>query len=227
MALFSASCQLVIGDLPPELSFSAKDGSTPDHAPLPDAPAEATRDVVTERDTLDAPAESGDAGVDAPTDPPDADPDPCTTLVPWYNDMDGDGIGRYETEVVACPRPEGGPWVRKYGDCNDGDANVHPGQTAYFGKPFTLASGAESFDYDCSGAEEPNPGQARIEACGPLANLGLCDKVTGYASGSRFGPGIDKFCGSTTLILCDAILLDVLVCTFIANDVTDEPFRCR
>lgn len=83
----------------------------------------------------------------------------------WYKDADGDGYGDKNGTValntakpgcVAGPAPAGG-FVDNNTDCFDGApgvaTNVHPGQTAFFGTPYTGPAGA-SFDYDCSGGED-------------------------------------------------------------------------
>jgi hypothetical protein len=211
----------VLGELPPEQSLGVSDGGLTDRgqADGPVAP-EASADSGPERDAFDAP--QNDAGFDAPDDATDVDPDPCSTPVPWYIDSDRDGMGHETTQVIACPKPPGGPWVRRFGDCDDGDARVFQGQTAYFGTP----SPRGSYDFDCSGTEEPNPGQARVEGCG-LLSLMLCDATSGYAAGTRSGPGVNAFCGSTTLVQCKEILLQFLVCGVSAQTIADEPFRCN
>jgi hypothetical protein len=228
------SCHVVIGDLPlagPAGGTAGGDSGTPDHAPADARADHPIRDVVTEadRDSADATADTGNDGFDAfdgSADVTDGYTEPCTTPVPWYEDADGDGYGRTDTEVVACPKPEGGAWARAPGDCYDGDARVHPGQSAYFGTPFSAGSGIVSFDYDCSGFEEPNPAHARFTGCGALS-LALCEATKGYASGPRIGPGLDPYCGSTTVVECRSVLLQILVCEFYASAIADEPYRCR
>jgi len=209
----------VIGDLPPEVTV-APDGGSSDHALFDAAPDEHT-DVVTPNDAVDAVT---DAATDVPMDAADTDVAPCTTPVFWHPDADRDGHGRSDTAVAACHKPDG-DWSLVADDCYDGDARVHLGQTAYFGTPYVNDKGVESFDFDCSGVEEPFQGQARVESCGVL-DLTACDLTKGYAKRSRSGSGIDPFCGSTTLVECKA-LLGVLVCQMFAETVADEPYRCR
>ncbi|MCB9791480.1 MAG: hypothetical protein H6741_02020 [Alphaproteobacteria bacterium] len=43
----------------------------------------------------------------------------------WYVDADGDGYGDADNPVEACEAPEGA--VEVAGDCDDGDADYHPG----------------------------------------------------------------------------------------------------
>ncbi len=208
----------MIGDLPAEATV-APDSGSPDHSHFDAAPDERT-DVITPNEAVDAVA---DAAIDVPMDA-DADVEPCDGPIFWHPDVDRDGYGRSDTAVAACPKPAG-DWSRMAGDCFDGDARVHPGQTAYFGTPYFTDDGVESFDFNCSGVEEPFQGQARVESCGVL-ELTACDLTKGYAKRARSGSGVDPFCGSTTLVECKA-LIGVLVCQMFAQTVADEPYRCR
>ena len=63
-------------------------------------------------------------------------------------DIDSDG---YSAPSAPCT---GGSLPKT--DCNDNDANVHPGQTSYFTLPRSDRSvGApDAYDYDCNGASE-------------------------------------------------------------------------
>ncbi len=63
-----------------------------------------------------------DALIDA--DDPDLDPSSTGT---WYTDTDGDGYGDPSTVLTTCDQPPG--TVADGGDCDDGDASVHPGAT--------------------------------------------------------------------------------------------------
>lgn len=78
----------------------------------------------------------------------------------YYQDADGDGYGNKDgtvaahTAMVGCSggQPPAAGFVADHSDCDDGDPNVHPGQTAYFG---TKSLGlAHTFDYNCDGVLE-------------------------------------------------------------------------
>ena len=56
-------------------------------------------------------------------------------------------------------------------DCLDSNANVHPGQTAYFGTPY----GGSSFDYNCDTLETIEPGSED--------SLDNCDTQGGHCPG--------------------------------------------
>src|SRR6185503_14979238 len=151
--LLVAACQLVIGDLP-LLSHDA--GSRPTDA-LDRSPADAVSDTSSDDAVPESASDAADTGVgdadlgdaDA-TDADSVDAEPCDADVPWYPDADGDGYGRPDGVVMACPKPPGN-WARATNDCNDRNASVHPGQMSYFGTPYPSGP-TNSFDYDCSGS---------------------------------------------------------------------------
>jgi hypothetical protein len=120
-------------DLPPNRFAPKPDaGTTPDAATTPDA-----------------------GGPEAET--PDPGPPPCMT---YYLDIDGDGYGGMPVSICdGSALPSG--YVATGGDCCDIDANVHPGQLAYFG----TVSACGSFDYDCDGAIEPEDAACQL-GCG-------------------------------------------------------------
>jgi hypothetical protein len=57
----------------------------------------------------------------------------------WYADADGDGYGDAASSTSACGEPSG--FIADDGDCDDGDAGVHPGATEH----------CDGVDEDCSG----------------------------------------------------------------------------
>ena len=70
--------------------------------------------------------------------------DPLT----FYRDLDGDGYGDESSPSTACTVPDG--YVPEAGDCNDDDADVHPGREEACG---------DGVDNDCDGVVddyEPN-----------------------------------------------------------------------
>ena len=69
-------------------------------------------------------------GVDNDCDK-DVDEDFTETAEAYYDDLDGDGYGDDDTEVVACSQPSG--TVAVGGDCDDDDASIHPGALDLFG----------------------------------------------------------------------------------------------
>jgi hypothetical protein len=154
----------------------------------------------------------GAGGAPAPT---------CTTDVYWYADEDGDGYGTTES-TYTCPKPPG-RWALVSGDCDDNQAEVHPQQPKYFGAPYKKPDNTDSFDYDCSGLEEPNPSLTLApEDCG-LLKLALCGSYSGYETNNRVGPGINAWCGSTTIRVCAPMLL---LCQT-SERSGEPPFSCR
>ncbi len=57
----------------------------------------------------------------------------------WFFDGDGDGVGNSGEALAACVQPEG--FVAEDGDCNDADADIHPGR----------AEACNDIDDDCDG----------------------------------------------------------------------------
>lgn len=113
-----------------------------------------------------------DLDADADGVPDLLDCDPVDPLVGaerlWYPDCDGDGFAAEgATEVSACEPPGevgGCVWVRlapgdpphdpanESTDCDDGAAEVFPGQDLFFGEPIPDAAVAWAWDYDCDGS---------------------------------------------------------------------------
>src|SRR5262249_40373615 len=101
----------------------------------------------------------------------------------FYKDGDVDGFGDKTGSImngkalVGCvgDTPPSG-FVANNGDCDDGDAQAPPGQTAFLG--FTSA-GVHTFDYKCDG--DPNgPEKETPEilggSCGFCAGFNPCNK---------------------------------------------------
>src|SRR6185503_5455997 len=82
--------------------------------------------------------------------------DGCATPLRYFVDDDNDGVGRNDSTRLSCEHPPGA-WAIRGGDCDDANPEVFPGQTQYFARAYTRGS-TESFDYDCSGSEDPDPG---------------------------------------------------------------------
>lgn len=71
----------------------------------------------------------------------------CSTI--FYRDVDGDSHGDGAQQQQACSRPAG--YADQGGDCDDSDAKVFPGQSAFF----TTRNKQGTFDYNCDNVEEP------------------------------------------------------------------------
>ncbi len=181
-----------------------------------DEPDAAAPDASSQQEPDAGPPPEPDAG-----NPIDAGP-PCTKVV-VYQDGDGDGYGRTDQQSLACL----GPGVALLpGDCRDDLVDVHPDQETYFGVGYAepTAPDGVSFDYDCSSAEEVDPGNS------PAGGDPDCESQTflncagvGYAETARTGAGIDPLCGSATVITCQG---DGAACVDNAISTT-MPYRCR
>jgi len=170
----------------------------------------------------DASGPARDAGAGATTSMDasgDATPDSsCSKPVRRYRDADGDGFGRSDVFESFCGPPPTG-WADKDGDCNDAEPRAFPGQTSYFGTTYRLG-GDDSFDYDCTGAEEPDPASAGAALDCPALALLVCTG-SGFARTNRQRVGVDPTCGSTELVTCAGFLACV------ASSAIVSPMRSR
>jgi len=96
----------------------------------------------------------------------------------FYRDGDGDGYGNAlgtiaaSTAAAGCmgSRPPAG-FVADNTDCDDGDANVHPGQTAFF---TTVSAGLHIWDYDCDKTITKQTPEYPGKACTFCGAVGSC-----------------------------------------------------
>ncbi len=143
--------------------------------------------------------------------------------VSWFPDSDGDGYGRSSGQVVACEPPTTGTWVRQGGDCDDDNGAVSPKETDFEPSGYTSASSSISFDYDCSGIEEPDPSQ--LGAAPNCASMLLSCTGSGFVATARSGPGVNSLCGSTSIVKCTKVSLS---CTSVVSVVAvSDGFRCH
>ena len=102
-----------------------------------DAPVEGSyADLAGDCDDTDASANDGamercddlvDNDCDGEINEADTNTDP-DTLGAWYVDSDGDGFGDLAQESLGCAIPDDGQvWVTSSSDCDDSDADTHPG----------------------------------------------------------------------------------------------------
>jgi hypothetical protein len=103
----------------------------------------------------------------------------CTTCPSWFRDADGDGFGTTSTWAQACAQPAG--YVAHAGDCNDGDAAVHPG----------AAEVCDGTDNDCDGHVDEG-GVAYRRDLGPATSQGgfASHTVAADGSGNAIGAGL-------------------------------------
>jgi hypothetical protein len=102
----------------------------------------------------------------------------------FYQDADGDGFGNKfgvpgamsTTAKAGCAGMPPAGYVVDNTDCDDGDPNVHPGQTAFFGAP-SLGT-PHTFDYNCDGTREKQTPEYPGGSCKFCGALGTCDQTT-------------------------------------------------
>lgn len=114
------------------------------------------------------------------------------TFRDYYLDCDADGYADAAvaaSPVRACEEPEpeacGGGWTTlapltgPSRDCNDGNANVFPGQEAFFDQPILGAQGEAAYDYNCDSASEPELSESYpLQYC--IAEYGSEDVCNGF-----------------------------------------------
>ncbi len=143
----------------------------------------------------------------------------CGEPVAFFADDDQDGFGRADSVRFGCGPPPVA-WATLDGDCDDAHPDVFPGQTSYFGAAYSSKKG-DSFDYDCSGSEDPDP--AGAGAAPECAALGALDcRGSGFASTGRTGSGVNPICGSRQRVECTSALLGCA-----ATLSNTAPARCR
>jgi hypothetical protein len=127
-----------------------------------------------------APGTDSDAGGGGTRSGPDAsggsratDAAPPCTASRFYADLDGDGFGDATHPIEACTAPPHA--VKNSGDCYDGNADAHPGQTV----SFDVDRGDGSFDYDCNGAGTPD-----VTVIGRCGSVPFCSGTPGWRASS-------------------------------------------
>lgn len=178
--------------------------------------------------------ESIEAGMDTmSSDVPDAAGATPSCMRVLFRDRDGDGFGSDAPEDQETRCPSAG-WVNRGGDCFDATddnhaADVHKEQRLFFseGYPRPGQPGEDSFDYDCSGVEEADPGNRASRpagACTSASDPSGCATLGGRLPTQRSGASINPFCGSTSVIACNLMIGECVPQTL---NLTDGPFRCH
>lgn len=153
----------------------------------------------------------------------------------WFTDCDGDGFPPMDARmVVTCERPSEAPdtcasgsgtWTSRRPisgvvDCYDENPDVYPLQYRYFDLPYRNAAGVDSYDYNCSGSQEPEYGDSATPAEEP------CTSVPRVGCGARPEPPVFPqrvACGrSARLYTCESI---VFACVRTEGPTTVK--RCR
>ncbi|MGH7268801.1 MAG: hypothetical protein ACREJ3_00080, partial [Polyangiaceae bacterium] len=128
----------------------------------------------------------------------------------FYRDADGDGFGDKSgtlaagTAAVGCAGSPPSGFLANDTDCDDHDAKVFPGQTAFYGTP---SLGVGTFDYNCDGTLEKSVGEypglycsyctGAANACSVSATCSAAGAQSGMSCGTVYGVG---FCNPITHI---------------------------
>ena len=120
----------------------------------------------------------------------------------WYVDCDRDGYAGSlvgASPVPSCEPPSvapgcaGGTWTSRRPfdgattDCNDANADVFPGQTAFFTSPIPGAPTATRYDYDCSGGHTRQYGCVpNNQSCGSSCGGGYANRSDTNPNGCTF-----------------------------------------
>jgi len=106
--------------------------------------------------------------------------DSALDVTTWYADRDEDGYGDDDDTTAACQAPSGA--VDVGGDCDDGDADIHPGATEVCSEE----------DHNCDGV----PGQEDRDEDGVEGCAGDCDDADAgvYPDAPETCDGIDDDC---------------------------------
>ncbi|MDB4976140.1 MAG: Multiple EGF-like-domain protein 3 precursor, partial [Myxococcaceae bacterium] len=134
-----------------------------------------------------------------------------------YPDLDDDGYANLNgMRVIACmcpgqTIPVKDPSDKTQSDCWDapsgGGADVFPGQTKAFDKPYGAGPMNErSYDYNCDGKQTPSFKALPGGSCGGLLEIALCSAGEGYA------PSVPDCGKSAEYVKCSAVLLGTNGC---------------
>ncbi len=146
----------------------------------------------------------------------------------FYADSDVDGYGD-KTGTLAAGTAKAGcagtppvGFVADNTDCDDKDANVHPGQTGWFG---TVSLGTHTFDYDCDGTAEMEFNQypgASCTFCPAACGTGGCGAATSSTCASASAQA-SLACNQTGICLTTPILTEAVSEVEIAATIITTP----
>ncbi|MBM4367611.1 MAG: hypothetical protein FJ102_15475, partial [Deltaproteobacteria bacterium] len=109
--------------------------------------------------------------------------DGATDATSWYTDADGDGYGDETSTTLACDAPSGS--TATGGDCNDADADYHPG---------AFEDCTDTEDYNCDGsvgdADNDGDGYTACEDCDDT-------DAASYPGADETCDGVDNDCDGT------------------------------
>ncbi|HEX3901497.1 MAG TPA: hypothetical protein VH853_01535 [Polyangia bacterium] len=145
----------------------------------------------------------------------------------FYQDADGDGYGNRNgvlgtTAKAGCAGAPPAGFVADNTDCDDGDANAFPGQTAYFPTP---SKGIGTFDYNCDGTSEkgiPEYPSASCTFCPSACGTNGCSAAASGSCGSA-NESASLSCGREGGICPPVIVLQPTMSSEIASSIGLPP----
>lgn len=135
----------------------------------------------------------------------------------FYKDADNDGYGDVNaafpgSATVACDNlPAPATYSATKNDCDDGDPNVHPGQTGYFATP-SLTKG--TLDYNCDGVISKETREY------PGATCYVCGAPKTCAASTTCGAGASD----QSRLTCDLYSNNIIFC--LPGQACPDPYSC-
>jgi hypothetical protein len=122
------------------------------------------------------------------------------TCQTYYSDFDHDTFGTLDGGQKFCGASPPSNYVTNTDDCCDFDSNVFTGQMMYFDNARNAACGPPGYDFNCNGADDPQPLDAGC--CLPPQQMMACDACAicigwGMPGPAGCGQTADQVVGAT------------------------------
>ncbi len=130
------------------------------------------------------------------------DEDDAVDAPSWYADSDGDGYGVIEDVVVTCEQPSG--YAPDDGDCDEGDATIHPGADEL----------CDEVDNDCDGDVDEDSAvdaltwyeDSDLDSYGDASSITTaCAQPSGFVADDQDCDDSDTAINPAATELCDSV----------------------